>query len=46
MPTTRPLGQQAIEVWLQRCLRQQHAAVLQEPVPETLLALLRQHEPA
>ena len=46
MPALRSLEQQAVDLWLRRCLRQQHAAVLSEPVPDALLQLLKQREPA
>jgi hypothetical protein len=42
MQTTRPQDEQAISRWLQLSLSRRYSAVLAEPVPETLLRLLRE----
>ncbi len=40
MQTPRPQDEQAISRWLQVSLARRYTAVLQEPVPESLLRLL------
>ncbi len=41
MPTLRRLEDLAVDRWLQASLRDRHKAVLREPIPESLLRLLR-----
>ena len=41
MPRSRPLDDVAVDRWLAASLRETHAAVLREPIPEALLQLLR-----
>ena len=43
MPLSRPSEDQALDRWIRDCLREQHAAVLNEPMPDSLLRLLGEH---
>ncbi len=45
MPFTRSASDTAVERWLEVALRERHAAVWREPVPEALLKLLRDDVP-
>ncbi len=41
MPVSRPLETEAVELWLRQCLREQHAAIMREPLPEGLVRMLQ-----
>ncbi len=41
MPVSRPLKTEAVELWLRQCLREQHAAIMREPLPDELVRLLQ-----
>ena len=41
MPTTHMRDEPSIDRWVQTSLRQRYAAILLEPVPDSLLRLLR-----
>ncbi len=45
MPSPRPVHDQAVDLWVRDSLRASHAAILQEPVPDALLKLLRDDGP-